>query len=109
MSGQEAADSLLFDGFRLDRRGLFRLDATGLAEPVTVGSRALDLLLLLARHQGGILSKDELIAAVWPGTAVEESNLTVQISTLRRVLGRNPGEISCIQTVPGRGSGFPQL
>ena len=44
--------------------------------------------------------------AVWPDTAVEESNLTVQISSLRRVLDHNRAQGSCIQTVAGRGYRF---
>jgi TolB-like protein len=104
MSGQEAADILFFDGFRLDRHGLFRLHPQGIAEPVALGARALDLLRLLAQHSGEIVSKDELLAAAWLGSAVEESNLTVQISALRRVLNINPG--SYIQTVPSRGYRF---
>jgi adenylate cyclase len=46
------------------------------------------------------------MAAVWPGTAVEEANLTVQISTLRCVLDRDRRQGSCIQTIPGRGYRF---
>ena len=106
MSGEEAAENLLFDGFELNRRGLFRLDPTGKALPVALGSRALDLLLLLAKHGGMVVSKHDLMAGVWPGLAVEESNLTKQISALRRELDRNPGLGSCIQTVPGRGYRF---
>jgi TolB-like protein len=104
MSGQEAADILLFDGFRLDRHGLFRLHPQRIAEPVPLGARALELLRLLAQHSGEIVSKDELIAVAWLGSAVEESNLTVQISALRRVLNINRG--SYIQTVPSRGYRF---
>jgi hypothetical protein len=50
--------------------------------------------------------KDEIIAAVWPGTVVEDSNLTVQISALRRVLDEGRSYGSYIQTVPGRGYRF---
>jgi TolB-like protein len=105
MSGQGTIESLLFEGFTLDRRGLFRLDPTGADVPVALGSRALDLLLLLAARGGAVVSKYDLIAEVWPGIAVEESNLTKQISALRRALDRSPGT-SCIQTVPGRGYRF---
>jgi TolB-like protein/DNA-binding winged helix-turn-helix (wHTH) protein len=103
-----SADILLFEGFRLDRSsgGLFRLEQADTAAPVALGSRALDLLGLLAERQGELVSKDAIMDAVWPGTAVEESNLTVQISTLRRVLDQNREEGSCIQTVPGRGYRF---
>jgi adenylate cyclase len=101
-----SAQCLVFEGFRLDRGGLFRLDQNGSATPVALGSRALDLLQVLAGRQGELVSKDEIMQTVWPRTVVEENNLTVQISALRRVLdaGRQGG--SCIQTVPGRGYRF---
>jgi TolB-like protein/DNA-binding winged helix-turn-helix (wHTH) protein/Tfp pilus assembly protein PilF len=103
-----SADILLFEGFRLDRSsgGLFRLDQGGSAAPVALGSRALDLLGLLVERQGQLVSKDAIMEAVWPGMVVEEGNLTVQISTLRRVLDQDREERSCIQTVPGRGYRF---
>lgn len=106
MNGEEAGEDLLFDGLKLNRRGLFRLDPTGVAAPVVLGSRALDLLLLLAEQKGAVVSKGDLLAGTWPGITVEESNLTKQISALRRALDRNPGIGSCIQTVPSRGYRF---
>ncbi len=106
MSGEEAAEDLLFDGLKLNRRGLLRLDPTGRAVPVALGSRALDLLLLLAKHEGAVVSKGDIMAGVWPGIAVEESNLTKQISALRRALDQSRENGSCIQTVPGRGYRF---
>jgi DNA-binding winged helix-turn-helix (wHTH) protein len=106
MKGEEAAEDLLFDDLKLTRRGLFRLDPTGRAVPVALGSRALDLLLLLARREGAVVSKGDLTAGAWPGIAVEDSNLTKQISALRRALDRNPAIGSCIQTVPARGYRF---
>ena len=103
-----SADILLFEGFRLDRSGggLFRLDQEGIAEPVAISSRALDLLGLLVERQGELVSKDVIMEAVWPGTIVEEANLTVHISTLRRILDQNRENGSSIQTVPGRGYRF---
>ena len=108
MDGLGSADILLFEGFRFDRRagGLFRLDEGGIAAPVALGSRALDVLGVLVERQGDLVSKDEIMEAVWPGTVVEEGNLTVQISALRRILDQNREEGSCIQTVPGRGYRF---
>ena len=80
MDRSDLANAILFeDRFRLERRGLFRLDQAGKAEPVALGSRALDLLRLLAERQGELLSKDLIMEMVWPGAAVEESNLSVQI------------------------------
>jgi adenylate cyclase len=101
-----SADILLFDGFRLDRGGLHRLDRDGNATPAPLGSRALDLLRLLVERHGELISKDEIMQAVWPQTVVEENNLTVQISALRRILDRDRVDGGCIQTVPGRGYRF---
>jgi DNA-binding winged helix-turn-helix (wHTH) protein/tetratricopeptide (TPR) repeat protein len=106
VGGEETTGNFIFDGLQLNRRGLFRLDEAGRPAPVAIGSRALDLLLVLATHWGAVVSKDDLMKAVWPGIAVEESNLTKQISALRRALDRTPGSGSCIQTVPGRGYRF---
>jgi hypothetical protein len=72
-----SSDILLFEGFQFDRRAgrPFRLDQAGIATPVAVGGRALDLLGLLLRRQGELVSKDEIMAVVWPGKVVEEANL----------------------------------
>jgi adenylate cyclase len=71
-----------------------------------MGSRALDILGVLVERPGELVSRAEIIAAVWPATAVEDSNLNVQIAALRRVLDERRPEGSCIQTVPGRGYRF---
>ena len=55
------------------------------------------------------MPKEEIIAAVWPSTTVDEANLAVQVSALRRVLDRGRSDGSCIQTVPGRGYRFVVL
>jgi adenylate cyclase len=108
MNQRGSTDIFLFEGFRFHRgdRELFRLDAAGNASAVSIGSRALDLLGLLVERQGRSVSKTEIIDVVWRGSAVEEANLTVQISALRRVLDRGREQNSCIQTVPGRGYRF---
>jgi TolB-like protein/DNA-binding winged helix-turn-helix (wHTH) protein/Flp pilus assembly protein TadD len=108
MDGPGSANVVLFEAFRLDLPGggLFRLDHAGTTTPVSISSRALDLLGLLVARQGQLVSKDAIMEAVWPGTVVEEGNLTVQISALRRILDENRNEGSCIQTVPGRGYRF---
>jgi adenylate cyclase len=97
-----------FDRFRLPRRGsrLLRQNAAGVWEPIGVGSRALELLGVLVGRCGDLVSKDEIMRAVWPGTVVEEHNLTVQISTLRRILDVDRVDGSCIQTVIGHGYRF---
>jgi TolB-like protein/DNA-binding winged helix-turn-helix (wHTH) protein/Tfp pilus assembly protein PilF len=101
-------DVFLFGDFKLDRRsgGLFRCSDGGNAAHVTIGSRALDVLGILIARRGDLVSREEIMAAVWPDTVVEEANLAVQISALRRVLDQDRAEGSCIQTVPGRGYRF---
>jgi adenylate cyclase len=107
MQGLAPSDIFLFEDFRLERRGvLLRLDDSGTFVPVPIGSRTLDILRVLIERAGEIVSKDEIIAAVWPATVVEGSNLPVQISALRRVLDRGRSQGSLIQTVPGRGYRF---
>src|SRR5260370_29350541 len=101
-------DILLFEEFRLDRRddGLARRDARGVFVPISIGLRALDVLSVLVERSGHLVSKEEIMAAVWGRTVVENANLTVQISTLRRVLDQGRPEGSCIQTVAARGYRF---
>lgn len=80
-----------------------RLFADG--RPVHLGSRALDVLCLLVERAGQVVSRRELIERVWPEVAVEENNLNVQVSSLRKALGSQ-----LIATVPGRGYSFvPRL
>ncbi|UJH78238.1 helix-turn-helix transcriptional regulator (plasmid) [Burkholderia cenocepacia] len=67
---------------------------------IHVGSRAFDVLAVLLSAAGRLVTKDELMAAVWPGTVVEENNLQVHISALRKLLGP---QRDLIVTVPGRG------
>jgi DNA-binding winged helix-turn-helix (wHTH) protein/uncharacterized membrane protein HdeD (DUF308 family) len=73
---------------------------------VPLGSRAADLLHLFLDRPGELITKSEIMDAVWPNMAVEESNLTVQISALRRALGSGRNGARYIQTVPGRGYRF---
>lgn len=98
----------LFERFRLDRQGggLFRADDEGAFVPVTIGSRALDVLSVLVERHGRLVSKDEIMATVWPATVVTDSNLPIQILALRRILDRGRTQGSCIQTVAGRGYRF---
>jgi adenylate cyclase len=91
--------------------GPFRLDIEGDllwrgTQPAALGRRAIALLRALVEHPGVVVSKDALVDAAWPGQAVEESNLTVQIAALRRVLGEEPGGDHWIQTMPRRGYRF---
>jgi DNA-binding winged helix-turn-helix (wHTH) protein/TolB-like protein/Tfp pilus assembly protein PilF len=75
-------------------------------EPVTLTPKAYDALLVLVRNSGRMLSKEELMAALWPESFVEESNLTQQVSMIRKALGESPGQDRYIVTVPGRGYRF---
>ena len=70
-------------------------------KPAAVGARAFDVLLALIDHRDRVVSKNELLDMVWPGLVVEENNLQVQVSTLRKVLGAQS-----VATVPGRGYRF---
>lgn len=70
-------------------------------QPAVLGARAFDLLLCLVELRDRVVGKDELMARVWPGVVVEENNLTVQISALRKLLGGD-----AIATVAGRGYRF---
>ena len=81
-----SADIWLFGEFRLDRRigVLFRRDERGVFAPLAMGSRSLDILGVLIERPGELVSRAEIISAVWPETAVEDSNLDVQIAALRR-------------------------
>ena len=103
-----ADEVVLFEGFRFDRRGggLFRQDASGGFVPVAIGQRALDVLAFLIAHRGELVSKHAIMQAVWRGIAVEDKNLAVHISALRRVLDDGRGAQSCIQTEAGRGYRF---
>ena len=86
--------------FRLDvaRRELLRGGAT-----VRLGSRAIEILCALASAKGQLVTKDELMARVWPGVVVEENAIQVHVSALRKVLGETEDGSSYVITVPGRG------
>jgi TolB-like protein len=101
-----SADIFLFQGFRLDRRGLFRGDKDVAAAPVEIGSRALEVLRALVDRPGDLLSRHEIMAGAWPGMVIDDNNLTIQIATLRRVIDQDGTNGTCIQTVPGRGYRF---
>lgn len=102
------ADIFLFGEFRLDRRGhvLSRRNERGIFVPVPIGVRALDILSVLVERPSDLVTKQEIMAAVWGRTVVESANLTVQISALRGVLDEGRTEGSCIQTVATRGYRF---
>jgi DNA-binding winged helix-turn-helix (wHTH) protein len=72
-------------------------------KPVRLGSRAFDILTALVERAGELVSKDELIARAWPAMHVEEANLKIQVSALRRALGDGQGDNRYFATVIGRG------
>jgi TolB-like protein/Tfp pilus assembly protein PilF len=86
--------------FRVDAKAEMLFRGT---EPVALGRRAVALLRLLVERAGTPVSKEMLIEAAWPGLAIEESNLTVQIAALRRVFGEQPKSAKWIETLRGRG------
>ena len=71
-----------------------------------LGSRAFDILAALVERAGEVVGKEELIARAWPQTFVEEANLKIQVSALRRALGDGQGGHRYVVTVPGRGYNF---
>ena len=75
-------------------------------KPVRLGGRAFDILAALVERAGELVGKEELIARAWPKTYVEESNLKIQVSALRRALGDGQGGNRYVITVPGRGYNF---
>src|SRR5690242_3692713 len=87
-----------FGAFELDLAA-WRLSRRG--APVGVRARPLTLLGVFLQRPGQLLTKDELLDAAWPGVVVEENNLQVQVSVLRKLLGAQT-----IATVPGQGYRF---
>jgi DNA-binding winged helix-turn-helix (wHTH) protein/TolB-like protein len=75
-------------------------------KPVRLTAKAFDLLAILVRRSGHLVSKDDLLREVWPDTFVEEVNLTVNISALRKALDQGRSGNGMIQTVPTRGYRF---
>src|SRR5437763_15508513 len=75
-------------------------------QPVRLGSRAFDILATLLERASEVVGKEELIARAWPKTFVEDANLKIQISALRRALGDGQGGNRYIATIPGRGYNF---
>ena len=92
-----------FGPFRVDarRRLLLRED-----NQVRLPTKAFETLLVLLEEKGRLVEKDELMRRVWPDAVVEENNLTVNMSALRKSLGESPREHRYLVTVPGRGYQF---
>ncbi|HUR97893.1 MAG TPA: transcriptional regulator, partial [Pyrinomonadaceae bacterium] len=100
---QQDTDRIAFAEFELDRahRRLYRG-----GEPVAMYGKAFDLLEFLVTRNGAVVSKDEILESVWPGQFVEESNLSVQVSALRKALGERADDPRFLVTIPGKGYKF---
>ncbi len=103
VSSQQNAREITFGPFRLqpERQLLLRGN-----EEVRIGSRALEILIVLLERPGELLTKDELMARVWPKTVVEEGNLRAQVAALRKALDDGRDNARYIISVPGRGYRF---
>src|SRR6266496_2126797 len=98
MGNSENFACIRFGGFEL-QPGERRLLLDG--RPTAVGPRAFDMLIVLVERAGKLVSKGELLDRVWPNLVVEENNLQVQVSALRKILGAQ-----AIVTIPGHGYRF---
>jgi DNA-binding winged helix-turn-helix (wHTH) protein len=93
----------VFAAFELDpaRRVLLRV-----GQPVPLTGRGFDLLLLLVRNRHRVLSRAELLRELWPDVCIEDGNLSVNVSLVRKALGEGGRAPSCIATLPRRGYRF---
>src|SRR5580693_7703402 len=96
---------------RIYRFGAFRVEPgarslTRDEQPVPLAPKAFDLLLYMTRNAGRLLTKEELLGAVWPDSIVEEGNLSQNVFLLRKALGESSKENRYILTIPGRGYQF---
>jgi predicted ATPase/DNA-binding winged helix-turn-helix (wHTH) protein len=96
-------DAISFGPFRFMAAQRLLLEGD---KPVRLGSRAFDILAVLLERAGEVVRKEELTARAWPQTFVEDSNLKIQVSALRRTLGDGQGGRRYVVTVPGRGYNF---
>jgi len=91
--------------------GPFRLEPaehrlTRDGNPVPLAPKTFELLVFLVQNQGRLVTKNQIMEAVWPGSFVEDANLTVSISALRKALGEKNGDLRYIETVPKKGYRF---
>ena len=98
--GEQQPRFYQFGPFRIDvvEHVLLRDD-----QPVPLTRKALETLLLFAKNRGQVIEKDRLMSELWPDSFVEESNLKVNISMIRKALGETASDQKYIVTVPGRG------
>ena len=92
-----------FEGYTIDRP---RFMLQWKDEPVPLNRKTFDLLLHLVEYRDRVVTKDELLKALWPDQFVEESNLTQHIFLLRKALSRHESGGKIIETIPGRGYRF---
>ena len=99
----EAQEPPLSEALRFDRAEVRPRERQLLVDgaPASLGARAFDVLMALIERRDRLVTKSELLDLVWPGLVVEENNLQVQISSLRKLLGPR-----AIVTIPGRGYRF---
>jgi DNA-binding winged helix-turn-helix (wHTH) protein/TolB-like protein/Flp pilus assembly protein TadD len=100
---QQDTDHIAFAEFELDlvHRKLYRD-----GQPVALYGKTLDLLSFFIDNNGEIVSKDQILEKVWPDQFVEESNLSVQVSALRKALGEKADDPRFLITIPGKGYKF---
>jgi TolB-like protein len=101
--GEMPGRRLTFGPFEVDEGAQVVLRG---GEPLAVGQRGVLLLAALLRRPGEVITKGELMDAAWGGAAVEESNLSVQVATLRKALGPAPNGGEWVVTVPRVGYRF---
>ncbi len=100
---QYSGTSYEFGSFRLVP-GEHRLSRGG--EPILLPPKEFELLLLLVRNSGQVMERESLIKSLWPNTVVEEANLNVHISALRKALAESQSEQRYIETIPRLGYRF---
>lgn len=111
LSRVKQLQGLLRRDSRVYEFGPFQLDAAErrlrrMGAPLQLTSKMFDLLLLLVQNSGYLIQKEEIMREIWPNLTVEENNLTVTMSALRKVLGEDHGQHNYIETVPKRGYRF---
>ncbi len=96
-----------FDGFEIDPAyRVFSWRGDAVASPIQIPARAFDLLLYMVRNPQRLLTKEELMDAIWGAVIVEDGNLTQSIFLLRKALAGTRPENGIVVTVPGRGYRF---
>ena len=101
--GRPREQSYEFGPFKLDPAEHLLLRDS---EAVSITPKSFDLLVALVENRGHLVTKEELMERVWPDSFVEEANLSVKMSELRRALGEAPSANRYIETVPRRGYRF---